>query len=219
MVGDVAGHGIDAVTGMVALRNCLRGLAITGAGPGALLGWLNNVACHLTDGIIGTAICGLYDPAGPSLRWARAGHMPPVLLRDGAARELSLPQGVLLGVAEDASYEEVTTSLRPGDALLLFTDGLIERRNESIDDSMESLLRMASRRSTPSRATPTTCSTTPRPIPATTHAWSPSGSADGGRGRPGAGHWARSGQPRRRVSSGRRPPGRPVGRARPDRRP
>ena len=145
VVGDVAGHGIDAVTGMVALRNCLRGLAITGAGPGPLLGWLNNVACHLTDGIIGTAVCGLYDPACRSLQWARAGHMPPVLVRDGAARELSLPEGVLLGVDADASYEEVTTSLLPGDALLLFTDGLIERRDEAIDDSMESLLRLASR--------------------------------------------------------------------------
>jgi hypothetical protein len=145
VVGDIAGHGIDAVTGMVALRNCLRGLAITGAGPAALLGWLNDVACHLTDGIIGTAVCGLYDPVSRALHWARAGHMPPVLVRDGAARELSLPEGILLGAQPGASYEEVTTSLRPGDALLLFTDGLIERRHEPIDDSMDSLLRIASR--------------------------------------------------------------------------
>jgi serine phosphatase RsbU (regulator of sigma subunit) len=144
-VGDIAGHGIDAVTGMVALRNCLRGLAITGAGPAALLGWLNAVACQLTDGIIGTAVCGLYDPARRTLRWARAGHLPPVLVRDNVARELSLPEGVMLGADPDACYEEVTTSLRPGDALLLFTDGLIERRHESIDDSMDTLLRLASR--------------------------------------------------------------------------
>ena len=69
-VGDIAGHGIDAVTGMVALRNCLRGLAITGAGPAALLDWLNKIAFHLTDGIIGTAVCGLFDPQSRSLRWA-----------------------------------------------------------------------------------------------------------------------------------------------------
>jgi PAS domain-containing protein len=144
VVGDIAGHGMDAVTGMVALRNCLRGLAITGARPAALLGWLNDVACHLTDGIIGTAVCGLYDPASRSLHWARAGHMPPVLVREGKARELSLPEGVLLGAESGARYEEVTTSLRPGDALLLFTDGLIERRHEPIDDSMDSLLGIAS---------------------------------------------------------------------------
>ena len=144
VVGDIAGHGIDAVTGMVALRNCLRGLAITGAGPAALLGWLNNVACHLTEGTIGTAVCGLYDPARRVLRWARAGHLPPVLVRDGVAAELPLPEGVLLGADPDACYEETATSLRPGDALVVFTDGLIERHDEAIDASMRALLRLAS---------------------------------------------------------------------------
>jgi serine phosphatase RsbU (regulator of sigma subunit)/PAS domain-containing protein len=142
VVGDIGGHGIDAVTGMVALRNSLRGLAITGAGPGTLLGWLNAAACHLTDGIIGTAICGIYDPADRSLRWARAGHLPPILVRDGVARELSLPQGLLLGVDPETSYDEVTTALQLGDRLLLFTDGLIERRDEPIDVTMDSLLRI-----------------------------------------------------------------------------
>jgi serine phosphatase RsbU (regulator of sigma subunit) len=144
VVGDIAGHGIDAVTGMVALRNCLRGLAITGAGPAALLGWLNNIACHLTDGIIGTAVCGLYDPASRSLRWAHAGHLPPILVRDGVARELPIPEGVLLGAVPDVSYQEATASLQTGDVLALFTDGLIERRDRDIDDSLESLMRIAS---------------------------------------------------------------------------
>jgi serine phosphatase RsbU (regulator of sigma subunit) len=145
VVGDIAGHGIDAVTGMVALRNCLRGLAITGAGPASLLGWLNQVACHLTDGIIGTAVCGLYDPADRTLRWALAGHLPPVLVRNASATELPSGQGLLLGADPDASYQEVSTALRPGDALLLFTDGLIERRDEAIDDAQAALLRHASR--------------------------------------------------------------------------
>src|SRR4029077_7710874 len=83
VVGDIAGHGIDAVTGMVALRNCLRGLAITGAGPGTLLGWLNGGACHLTARIIGTVVGGIYDPALRTLRCSRAGHLPPLLVRDG----------------------------------------------------------------------------------------------------------------------------------------
>src|SRR5207247_10131465 len=90
-VGDVAGHGIEAVTGMVALRNFLRGLAITGAGPGTLLGWLNSAACHLADDIYGTAICGTYDPGNRTLRWARAGHLPPVVVRSGTARTLTPP--------------------------------------------------------------------------------------------------------------------------------
>ena len=144
VVGDIAGHGIDAVTGMVALRNCLRGLAITGAGPARLLGWLNGVACHLTDGIIGTVVCGIYDPARRTLRCSRAGHLPPLLVRDGVARELALPTGVLVGADPDATYEEVTITLQPGDALAMFTDGLIERHDEAIDDSMNALLCLAS---------------------------------------------------------------------------
>jgi serine phosphatase RsbU (regulator of sigma subunit)/PAS domain-containing protein len=144
-VGDIAGHGLDAVTGMVTARNGLRGLSVTGAGPATLLGWLNGAACHFRDGIVGTAICGLYDPAGRSLRWARAGHLPPILVRDGLPRTLSLPQGMLLGADPDASYTEVTTPLQIGDILLLFTDGLIERRDRSIDDGLDSLLRIAGR--------------------------------------------------------------------------
>ncbi|MGA9835588.1 MAG: SpoIIE family protein phosphatase, partial [Trebonia sp.] len=134
VVGDVAGHGIDAVTGMVAARNSLRGLAITGTGPAELLGMLNGVVCHLTSGVVGTVVCGLYNPETRVLRWARAGHLPPVLVRAGTARELPLPGGVLLGMDPDASYEEAVQSLEPGDTLLLFTDGLIERRGDSIED-------------------------------------------------------------------------------------
>jgi PAS domain-containing protein len=144
VVGDIAGHGLDAVTGMVAVRNSLRGLAITGAGPGTLLDWLNRAAAHFSDGVLGTAVCGLYDPADRTLCWARAGHLPPVLVRDGVAEQLPLPEGVLLGADPDASYAEEVTQLRLGDTLLLFTDGLIERRDQPIDDVLATLLRAAS---------------------------------------------------------------------------
>jgi PAS domain-containing protein len=136
VVGDITGHGIDAVTGMIAARNALRGLAATGAGPADLLRHLNYAACHLTEGIAGTVVCGRYDPEARVLRWARAGHLPPVLVRDGAAEMLPLPGGVLLGLDPDADYEEATLDMRSGDTLLLFTDGLIERRADSISDAL-----------------------------------------------------------------------------------
>jgi len=145
VVGDIAGHGLDAVTGMVTVRNGLRGLSITGAGPGTLLGWLNGAACHFTDGIIGTAVCGLYNPTDRTLRWARAGHLPPILVRDGQACTLPPPHGLLLGADPDAKYAETTTPLRLGDILLLFTDGLIERRDKPIDDALDILMQIASK--------------------------------------------------------------------------
>ncbi|HEY6791407.1 MAG TPA: SpoIIE family protein phosphatase [Trebonia sp.] len=147
-VGDVAGHGIGAVTGMVALRNCLRGLAVTGAGPAQMLTWLNMAAFHLVDDVIATAICAIYDPATRTLRLAKAGHLPPLLIRDGTARVSLSPGGPLLGADPDATYEEAIITLQLGDAIIFYTDGLIERRGQSIDESMAQLARLASRPAT-----------------------------------------------------------------------
>jgi len=144
VVGDVAGHGIDAVTGMVALRNYLRGLAITGAGPAALLTWLNGAAFHLTS-TMASVICGIYDPVSRDLRWARAGHLPPLVIRDGTARTPDLPGGGLIGASPDATYQEATLQLQLGDTVVLFTDGLIERRGETLDDTLTHLIQLASR--------------------------------------------------------------------------
>jgi len=139
VVGDITGHGMDAVTGMVAARNALRGLAATGAGPAELLRHLNYSACHLTEGIAGTVVCGRYDPDTRVLRWARAGHLPPILARGGTAETLPLPGGVLLGLDPAAEYDEASLQLHGGDTLLLFTDGLIERRDRSISDALGGL--------------------------------------------------------------------------------
>ncbi|MFG3506858.1 SpoIIE family protein phosphatase [Streptomyces sp. NPDC047821] len=139
-VGDVAGHGIEAATSMVVLRNAMRGLAVTGAGPGQLLSWLNVVAHHLTEHVTATAVCGLFDPHKGTLRWARAGHLPPVLIRDEKASTLRTVGGILLGALSDASYEEEELQMSPGDTLLMYTDGLVERRDESVQDSLAQLL-------------------------------------------------------------------------------
>ncbi|MFF6814446.1 SpoIIE family protein phosphatase [Streptomyces sp. NPDC012403] len=142
-VGDVAGHGIEAATSMVVLRNALRGLAVTGAGPGQLLSWLNIVAHHLTGGVTATAVCGLYDPASRTLRWARAGHLPPVLVRGSVAAPLPLVRGLLLGAVPEAAYEESEVQLAAEDNLLMYTDGLIERRDRSVEESLAHLLTTA----------------------------------------------------------------------------
>ncbi|HEX4816198.1 MAG TPA: SpoIIE family protein phosphatase [Nonomuraea sp.] len=143
-VGDVAGHGIKGATGMVVLRNALRGLATTGAGPAKMLGWLNLVAHHLTEKVTATAICALYDPQTRVLRWARAGHLPPILVRRNEAAELDLIGGIMLGAVSEAEYEEGRVQLRPGDVLLMYTDGLIERRDLPLQQSQDQLLRTVS---------------------------------------------------------------------------
>jgi monovalent cation/proton antiporter MnhG/PhaG subunit len=115
-------------------------------------------------------VAWLYEPADRSLCWARAGHLPPILVRDGQAEQLPLPEGLLLGADPDARYAEEVTRLRLGDTLLLFTDGLIERRDEPIDEALTTLLRVAGRLWATSGATPTTCWPRPRPTPVTTRA-------------------------------------------------
>jgi serine phosphatase RsbU (regulator of sigma subunit) len=136
VVGDIAGHGIEAVTGMVTVRNALRGLAATCADPGELIGKLNYMTCLFAEGVTGTVICGRYSPETRVLRWARAGHLPPVLVRDGTATVQPMPDGMLLGVQPDTEYEQLCLQLRTEDTLLFYTDGLIERRAASISDAL-----------------------------------------------------------------------------------
>jgi hypothetical protein len=136
VVGDIAGHGIEAVADMVVARNALRGLAATGAEPDELLGLLNRAACLFTDDLTGTVVCVRYTPATRELRWARAGHLPLVLVRDGTASVPPMPDGLLLGVGPSARYQQLWLRLERGDTLLLFTDGLIERKAASISDAL-----------------------------------------------------------------------------------
>jgi serine phosphatase RsbU (regulator of sigma subunit) len=136
VVGDIAGHGTEAGAGMVTARNALRALAVTGAGPDELISKLNHTTCLFDEGVTGTVVCGRYNPRSRMLCWARAGHLPPVLVRGGTATVQPMPEGMLLGVEPDAEYERLYLQLRRGDTLLFYTDGLIERRATSISDSV-----------------------------------------------------------------------------------
>ncbi|MFF1508656.1 SpoIIE family protein phosphatase [Streptomyces sp. NPDC058326] len=142
-VGDIAGHGIDSVTGMVALRNAQRALAFTGRGPGQLMSWLNEVTLRTGGGSTATAVCALYDPADGELVWSSAGHLPLLLLRGGRATLLDPPQDILLGATPSSRYQERRTALRPGDTLLLYTDGLVERRHDGLGSGLGRLVAAA----------------------------------------------------------------------------
>jgi serine phosphatase RsbU (regulator of sigma subunit) len=139
VVGDIAGHGIEAVAGMVAVRHALRGLAVTGAEPDELIGQLNDATCAFSEDVTGTVICGRYSPRSQLLRWARAGHLPLILAHGGAATVQPMPEGMLLGVTPDGKYEQHALQLRAGDTLLFYTDGLIERRTAPISEALVEL--------------------------------------------------------------------------------
>ncbi len=126
-IGDVAGHGLTAAAAMARLRGALAGLSITGAPPQQLVAWLNDLVRHVAPEHTASVVAGYFDPASRMLTWAQAGHPPPVLIRGSSARVLPQPDGVLLG-AGSRGYAAATVQLQPGDVLLLYTDGLVERR-------------------------------------------------------------------------------------------
>ncbi|HEV2373773.1 MAG TPA: PP2C family protein-serine/threonine phosphatase [Streptosporangiaceae bacterium] len=141
-IGDVGGHGLAAAAGMARLRGALAGLAITGAPPQRLVGWLNDLVHHVAPEHTASVAAGYYDPVTRVLTWAQAGHPPPVLVRGGQPRALDPPLGVLLGAGR-AGYEAATIQLVYGDLLLLYSDGLIERRDRSLDEGLALLTKAA----------------------------------------------------------------------------
>ncbi|MFF9060613.1 SpoIIE family protein phosphatase [Streptomyces sp. NPDC014882] len=144
VVGDVAGHGVDAVAAMALLRFTAKGMVITGSSLTGALARLNALLLHSRDPQgTATMVLARYDPRERRLVWAQAGHPPPLLVRDGEARYLDRPFGMLLGAADTARYQESECLLEPGDRLVLYTDGLVERPSECIDDGLERLARAA----------------------------------------------------------------------------
>ncbi|MEV8507129.1 SpoIIE family protein phosphatase [Actinoplanes sp. NPDC051475] len=135
-VGDVAGHGLEAASGMAHLRFALVAwLSIGIHDPGVLLAHMNRLCVEL--GITGTAVVARHDPATGMLSWARAGHLPPLLSRAGTSTELPRPPGLLLGADVGAGYPVVCARLERGDLVLLYTDGLVERKEVSAEERLE----------------------------------------------------------------------------------
>jgi serine phosphatase RsbU (regulator of sigma subunit)/PAS domain-containing protein len=144
VVGDVAGHGIDAVATMALLRFTAKGMIITGSSVTGALSRLNTLLLHSRD-THGTAtlVLARYKRDEHRLIWAQAGHLPPLLLRRGEPHYLERPRGVLLGATGAPVFEEAECRLQPGDRLLLYTDGLVERPGEGIEHGLERLAQAA----------------------------------------------------------------------------
>ncbi|MYT27736.1 MULTISPECIES: SpoIIE family protein phosphatase [unclassified Streptomyces] len=139
VVGDVMGSGINAAATMGQLRTTTRALADLDLAPAEVLDHLDHIAGGL-DPAFATCLYAVHDPHKEECRIAVAGHLPPVLVRPGGPPELlDLPTGAPLGVG-GVTFEQTTVPLRAGDQLVLYTDGLIETRDQAIDTRLDLLL-------------------------------------------------------------------------------
>jgi serine phosphatase RsbU (regulator of sigma subunit) len=136
VVGDVSGHDLAAAGVMAALRYTIRTLAKLGVAPDEILERAAQELDVVTDDHFATVLVGMVDMRMEELTLASAGHPPPLLLDEGRARFLNLAPGVPLGVAGPRP-EPITIHFSPGSTLVVFTDGLIDRRGQSLDEGLQ----------------------------------------------------------------------------------
>lgn len=150
VIGDVAGHDLDAAAGMAQVRNILRAYAWSRQEPpSSVVERFDQALPHITDVGTATMIMGRLEArAGGNwrLQWTNAGHPPPLLVtHDGRARYLEGGPGILLGTQTGMPRTDATHPLPPRSTLVLYTDGLIESRKHTLDDGLEQLRHHAAR--------------------------------------------------------------------------
>jgi hypothetical protein len=142
-VGDVVGKGIAAAAIMGQLRSVLNATLREGSSPSDALTRLSRLAADVPGATGTTAAVALYERQGGVVRYTCAGQLPPLLVGSQGPRFLGEARSVPLGVV-DVGLVEASLHVEPGDMLLLYSDGLVERRDESIDVGLERLLDVAS---------------------------------------------------------------------------
>ena len=150
MVGDVAGHDQTAAAAMGQLRNLARGVAYSADVwlPSQVLQDLDLAMEGLGMEDVATAVVAVLEEQGPDgqlVHWANAGHPPPLLVTAaGDVRLLGEEPGLLLGLDPSAHRVDHRVELAPGDLLLLYSDGLVERRGHDLDDGLTWLVETVS---------------------------------------------------------------------------
>jgi serine phosphatase RsbU (regulator of sigma subunit) len=143
-VGDAIGHSAEAAAMMGTIRNVLRAYAWSGADPTEVLSHLDEFLGEADSAHLATLVYAQYDPATRALRWANAGHPPPLLVGPGSmTRFLEGGHRTMIGVGVDSAGRTEEITAPDGATLVLYTDGLIEERSASLTDGLDRLLKVA----------------------------------------------------------------------------
>ena len=149
-IGDAAGHGLTGLSVMARTRFGMLAYALLDLSPASVLEHINTMLCRTTpeEGRFVTATFGIVDRAAMTWTEARAGHPPTARRRGDGSVDVLHPDrhGLVLGIDPDARYSDVTIALEPGDMITLYTDGLIERPTQSLDQGIELLARALAER-------------------------------------------------------------------------
>jgi serine phosphatase RsbU (regulator of sigma subunit) len=137
VVGDVVGRGLPAAAVMGQLRSAIRALLLESHSPAHVLGALDRFAALVPGAACSTVFCAVVDPVAGTLRYSSAGHVPAIVVdHDGEQRFLTAAGSLPLAVVDELVRPERNVVLAPGSTLLLYTDGLVERRSEDLDAGM-----------------------------------------------------------------------------------
>jgi phosphoserine phosphatase RsbU/P len=140
VIGDVAGSGLPAAVIMGRMRSALRAYALETRDPAEVLSRLDRKMQHFEADAMATVLYAVIDPGLDRMDICLAGHFPPVIAYPGRPAELaSVPVGLIIGVADPAPRPVTSLPIPPGALLCFYTDGLIERRGELIDDGLARL--------------------------------------------------------------------------------
>jgi len=140
VVGDVVGHDLRAATAMGQLRASLRAFAIYEPSPARVLARVNTVADLLEVTDLTTCLYAVVHPDTRMVRWSSAGHLNPLAVgSSGQGRVLGGDPGPPIGVSSGAVYVARTCRLEPRGSLMLYTDGLVERRSTPISENLTRL--------------------------------------------------------------------------------
>ena len=143
VTGDVAGHGLRGAVIMGRARSTLRAYALLGGTPSEVLTLTDRKLEHFEPGALVTVVCASTRPPYDSFLISSAGHPAPVLMDVKGAKLLDVDPGPPLGASLGVARTSATIAVGQGETLLFYTDGLVERRGESLDSGFARLLRAA----------------------------------------------------------------------------